>query len=301
MIRMAPKAEFKSEEKRKREKLKNYRLRKWLSIILSAAMITSMTATPAFGLPTEQKEAAPGAEQTDPSNESEEAAGSISSDTIYNLIKDADEDDFYKQYDNQVLLNDQAIKDPLYRFHGYSYASGNGINLNKAIEKEKENTTNTENVVAVPDTGTDYTNPDIAPNAWTDTEGIMGYGKGIHGYDCVTGKADPMPEGGDDHGTHVTGIIGAKTGNRFISFKAGENLMDGKRHRFIVTDNESGRTYKSEMIVPKVSGGLEVSLNRVSDIPVSADIAYDDFIPGTGSGKGFYYADGYGEYKNNAP
>ena len=53
-------------------------------------------------------------------------------------------------------------------------------------------------IVAVLDTGVDYTHPDLA-------------GKVVKGFDWVNGDSDPMDDNG--HGTHVAGIVAAKTNN----------------------------------------------------------------------------------------
>ena len=61
-------------------------------------------------------------------------------------------------------------------------------------------------VVAVIDTGINYTHLDLAANMWD------GSGVGIpnHGWDFVDSDNDPLPVGGgEDHGTHVAGTIGA--------------------------------------------------------------------------------------------
>jgi len=61
-------------------------------------------------------------------------------------------------------------------------------------------------VVAVIDTGVNYTHQDLAANMWD------GSGAGIpnHGWDFVDGDNNPLPTGGgEDHGTHVAGTIGA--------------------------------------------------------------------------------------------
>jgi len=61
---------------------------------------------------------------------------------------------------------------------------------------------NSSVVVAVIDTGIDFSHPDLKANQWKDK-------KGNYGFDFVTKKPNPKDEHG--HGTHVAGIIGATT------------------------------------------------------------------------------------------
>ncbi|MGN0405385.1 MAG: S8 family serine peptidase, partial [Bariatricus sp.] len=66
-------------------------------------------------------------------------------------------------------------------------------------------------VVAVVDTGIDYTNPDLMHNMWQDPEtGTCGYDFSSSA-DREEGDDDPMDVYG--HGTHVAGIIGAQGNN----------------------------------------------------------------------------------------
>ncbi len=61
-------------------------------------------------------------------------------------------------------------------------------------------------VVAIIDTGIDFTHPDLQGNLWTNTDGS-------HGFDCMNGRCS---KGGLDkfgHGTHVAGTIGAAANN----------------------------------------------------------------------------------------
>jgi thermitase len=73
-------------------------------------------------------------------------------------------------------------------------------------------------VVAVLDSGVDYTHEDLAPNMWKRPASVTAYHDAElgsvddeDGFNAIDNASDPMDENG--HGTHCAGIIGAEGGN----------------------------------------------------------------------------------------
>ncbi len=75
-------------------------------------------------------------------------------------------------------------------------------------------------IVAVIDTGVDYTHPDLASNMWRNTREVAGNGidddgngfaDDVYGYNFVGNNGNVMDDNG--HGTHVAGTIGAVGNN----------------------------------------------------------------------------------------
>lgn len=72
-------------------------------------------------------------------------------------------------------------------------------------------------IVAVIDIGVDYTHPDLISNMWdgADCKSYTGeiLGGCEYGYDFKNDDKMPLPDSGQSHGTHVSGIIGATKDN----------------------------------------------------------------------------------------
>lgn len=73
-------------------------------------------------------------------------------------------------------------------------------------------------VIAVLDTGVDYTHPDLVSNMWFRPDNIpqytddeLGTFNDLRGFDAADNQSDPMDDNG--HGTHCAGIIGAEGNN----------------------------------------------------------------------------------------
>jgi subtilisin family serine protease len=73
-------------------------------------------------------------------------------------------------------------------------------------------------VVAVLDSGVDYTHPDLVNNMWVRPPGMARYSDDqlgtvddAHGFNAINDTGDPMDDNG--HGTHCAGIIGAEGDN----------------------------------------------------------------------------------------
>lgn len=87
--------------------------------------------------------------------------------------------------------------------------TSSGINYKETKSLSQQ----TEPVVAVVDTGIDYTHEDLATHMWVNPYPSSTL-DGTYGYDFGDSDADPMDDDEDGHGTHCAGVISAVSDNR---------------------------------------------------------------------------------------
>jgi C1A family cysteine protease len=106
--------------------------------------------------------------------------------------------------DSSVIPNDPYFS-YLYGLHNTGQTGGTADADIDAPEGWGVITGSSSVIVAIIDTGVDYSHPDLAANIWTDP--VTGY----HGYDYANYDNYPMDDNG--HGTHCAGTVGAVGNN----------------------------------------------------------------------------------------
>lgn len=145
---------------------------------------------------------------------------------------------------DRIVRSNAAFNDP-------QLAAQTGLAAIQAAAAWDRSAGTRNTVVAVIDTGIDYTHPDLAANIWFNTREIPGNGRDddgngfaddIIGYDFAANDADPSDH--DGHGTHVAGIVGA-AGNNGIGVSGVNPNTRIMALKFIGTD---GNGYTSDGI-----------------------------------------------------
>lgn len=124
---------------------------------------------------------------------------------------------------NYIVSIDAIPNDPsfsnLYGLHNTGQNIGTPDADIDAPEAWDTNTGNSNVIVAVIDTGVDYTHEDLAANMWTNPNEVVngidddenGFVDDVKGWDFINHDNNPMDDNG--HGTHVSGTIGAVGNN----------------------------------------------------------------------------------------
>jgi hypothetical protein len=164
------------------------------------------------------------------------------------LLIEVDETQFQQFITEYLFMNPETAIQPNYK---YEYTSINTNDTYRSSQWALDNTGQTFNVgstpisgtndadidapeawalsegtdniiVAVIDTGVAYSNPDLVNNMWNGTnckdQNNQTLGNCIHGYDYADDDKNPLPDPTEqdnyrNHGTHISGIIGAEKNN----------------------------------------------------------------------------------------
>jgi hypothetical protein len=119
-----------------------------------------------------------------------------------------------------IAMPDDPRFDELWGMNNTGQTGGTADVDIDAPEAWETSTGSQDVVVAVIDTGVDYTHPDLAANMWVNDGEIAGNGidddgngfiDDVYGYDFANDDGDPMDDYG--HGTHCSGTIGAVGNN----------------------------------------------------------------------------------------
>jgi subtilisin family serine protease len=134
-------------------------------------------------------------------------------------------------------------------------------------------------VVAVMDTGVDYTHPDLVSNIWSNAGEISsnsvdddgnGYVDDIHGYDFAGHVADPVDSG--LHGTHVSGTIAATGGNQQgvigVNFQA--RIMALKA-------SSDGNTFTDAAVIEAIQYATMMKQRGVNIVAINASLGGGGF------------------------
>ena len=139
-----------------------------------------------------------------------------------NFIIEADIPDFTPVNDGHDMPRPNSPNDP--HFADQWGLSNDGRNGGKkgadiaALSAWSKTKGSEDVVVAVLDTGVDYTHPDLVANMWVRPDSVPQYSDAqlgvindLYGFSAGDNMADPMDDNG--HGTHCAGIIGAEGDN----------------------------------------------------------------------------------------
>jgi subtilisin family serine protease len=126
---------------------------------------------------------------------------------------------YIKAIPNDSRFSEQwSLRNTGQSVNGVSGTSGADVRYLEAMEKARPATEDL--VVAVIDTGVDFTHPELASRMWTNNQEIPnnnldddgnGFVDDYHGYDFIEDLSDPSDI--SDHGTHIAGIIAAQGNN----------------------------------------------------------------------------------------
>ena len=144
----------------------------------------------------------------------------VSSDSMSadKLVKKLNERKDVKLAEKNVKVHALSVTNDQYVDHQWSMQDDE-IAPHVPYEWNEKGVKGSEKIVAVVDTGVNYTHPDLKDNMWVNTHRKI---KGKYGFDFINGDPDPMDDNG--HGTHCAGIIGAAGNNGIGTSGVNQNI-----------------------------------------------------------------------------
>lgn len=116
----------------------------------------------------------------------------------------------------------------------------------ESYKQANESSSSDPVIVAVVDTGVDYTNPDLKNRMWVKpaSKAFSAFA-GTYGYDFSDSDDDPMDENG--HGSHCAGIIAGQANNG-VGMTGVAGISDKVKIMAIRTLNKDGSGYNSDIV-----------------------------------------------------
>lgn len=201
---------------------------------------------------------------------------------------------------NEKISVEATPNDPLY---GNLWGIGQAGNFDSnASEAWDIHTGTSETIVAIVDTGVDYTHPDLAQNMWRNTGEIPGngidddnngYKDDVYGINSIYSPSDPRagdPMDDHYHGTHVAGTIGAVGNNgtgvvgvnwsvkmiavKFLAANGSGSLYDAIESTNYISDLKERKGVNVKVVNNSWGGGgyvsaMETAIRRMDQLGIA--------------------------------
>lgn len=138
--------------------------------------------------------------------------------TTKELVKNLMNRDDVTYAEPNYIIKASATSDDTYSKYQWALenegqnAGTEGLDINADTALLNKDGDSKEKVIALIDTGIDYTHEDLKDVVWNNPFAKSNKLKGQHGYDFINYDADPLDDNG--HGSHCSGIMAGTSGNK---------------------------------------------------------------------------------------